>query len=369
MLWGMNIIDQILVGDCIEQMNALPEKSVDLIFADPPYNLQLGGGLTRPDQSDVDGVDDAWDKFGSFAEYDAFTIAWMKAARRVLKDDGALWVIGSYHNIFRVGAVLQDLGFWILNDIVWRKSNPMPNFRGKRFTNAHETMIWAAKSQKSKYHFAYEGMKAMNEDVQMRSDWTLPICSGGERVKGADGKKAHPTQKPEALLYRVIMSSTKVGDIILDPFTGSGTTAAMARKLGRHFIGIERDETYAQVARARVAGVTPFAENGMLEGLVSIKRQQPRIPFGHVLERGLLKPGATLYSSNKAYPAQVRADANLFAETKMGPLIGSIHKVGAEVQGLPSCNGWTFWHYMQKRELMPIDCLREQLRLELGDMN
>ena len=368
-LESMRHIDQILVGDCIEQMNALPEKSVDLVFADPPYFLQLGGGLTRPDQSNVDGVDDDWDKFASFAEYDRFTAEWMKAAKRVLKDDGALWVIGSYHNIFRVGAVLQDLGFWILNDVVWRKTNPMPNFRGKRFTNAHETLIWASKSPKAKYHFAYEGMKAMNEDVQMRSDWTLPICSGKERVKGPDGKKAHPTQKPESLLYRVIMSSTEPGDVILDPFLGSGTTAAMARKLGRHFIGIERDETYAQFARARVASVTPFAEDGMLDGLVSVKRQQQRIPFGHVLERGLLKPGAMLYSSGKKFPAQVRADANLLAETKTGPLVGSIHKVGAEIQGLPSCNGWTFWHYMNKRELMPIDCLREQLRLELGDLN
>ncbi len=362
----MRFLDQILVGDCIAQMNALPEKSVDLVFADPPYNLQLQGNLTRPDHSAVDGVDDAWDKFGSFADYDSFTRDWMTAARRVLKDDGALWVIGSYHNIFRVGTVLQDLGFWVLNDIVWRKANPMPNFRGKRFTNAHETLIWASKSQKAKYHFAYEGLKAMNDDVQMRSDWTLPICSGGERVKGTDGKKAHPTQKPESLLYRILMASTEPGDVVLDPFLGSGTTAAMAKKLGRHFVGIERDETYAKVARTRLAGITPFAENGMLEGLVSLKRQQPRIPFGHVLEHGLLKPGVTLYSSAKEYPARVRADANLLAETPQGIHIGSIHKVGAQVQGLPSCNGWTFWHYMQKRDLVPIDVLRDQLRLELN---
>lgn len=365
MILAMKYIDQILIGDCIKTMNSLPEKSVDLIFADPPYNLQLQGGLTRPDHSEVDGVDDAWDQFASFADYDRFTKEWMQAARRVLKDDGAIWVIGSYHNIFRVGAIMQDLGYWMLNDIIWRKSNPMPNFRGKRFTNAHETLIWAAKSQKSKYHFAYEGMKAMNDDVQMRSDWSLPICSGGERIKGADGKKAHPTQKPESLLYRVLMASTKPGDVILDPFSGSGTTAAMARKLGRHFIGIEQDETYARVARERVAQITPFAENGIMDGLVSLKRQQPRIPFGHVLERGLIKPGVTLYSSSKLHPARVRADANLIAETKEGIHIGSIHKVGAQVQGLPSCNGWTFWHYPLKKELVPIDCLRDQLRLEL----
>ncbi len=363
----MRCLDQILIGDCIAELNKLPEKSVDLIFADPPYNLQLGNGLTRPDQSVVDGVDNDWDKFSSFAVYDQFTRDWMKAARRVLKDDGAIWVIGSYHNIFRVGTVLQDLGFWVLNDVIWRKSNPMPNFKGRRFTNAHETMIWASKSEKSKYHFAYEGMKTLNEDIQMRSDWVLPICSGGERIKGADGKKAHPTQKPESLLYRVIMASTQPGDVILDPFFGSGTTGAMAKKLGRHFIGIERDPAYAKVAKARIDAVTPFAEHGMMDGMISMKKQQSRIPFGWMLEHGLLKPGNTLYSTKKTFAARVRADANLFAETKVGDIIGSIHKVGAQLQNLPSCNGWTFWHYLEKKELVPIDSLREQLRLELGD--
>ncbi len=366
MLCPMRYLDQILVGDCVALMNQLPEKSVDLIFADPPYFMQLGGGLTRPDQSVVDGVFDEWDKFDNFAAYDKFTKDWMTAARRVLKDDGAIWVIGSYHNIFRVGSALQDLGFWVLNDVVWRKSNPMPNFKGRRFTNAHETLIWASKSQKSKYHFAYEGLKAMNEDVQMRSDWTLPICSGGERIKGKDGKKAHPTQKPESLLYRVLMATSKPGDVVLDPFSGTGTTAAMAKKLGRHYIGLERDETYAEVSRTRLAGITPFAEDGMMEGLVSIKRQQARIPFGYVLEKGLIKPGATLYSGGKKHFARVRADANLLAETPDTTHVGSIHKVGALVQNLPSCNGWTFWHYMEKRELVPIDSFREQLRLELN---
>jgi len=364
---AMRYLDQIIVGDCIAEMNKLPAKSVDLIFADPPYNLQLGGGLTRPDQSVVDGVTDEWDKFADFATYDKFTREWLAAAYRLLKDDGAIWVIGSYHNIFRVGTALQDLGFWVLNDIVWRKSNPMPNFKGKRFTNAHETMIWASKGPKAKYHFAYEGMKTLNEDLQMRSDWTLPICSGGERLKGADGKKAHPTQKPEALLYRVLMASTEPGDVVLDPFSGTGTTAAMAKKLGRRYIGLERDETYAKYSRERLENVTPFAEGGMMEGLVSVKKQQPRVPFGWVLEHGLLKPGATLYSPGKKHAARVRADANLFAETKEGNFIGSIHKVGAMVQGLPSCNGWTFWHYNEKKSLVPIDSLRDQLRLGLGE--
>jgi modification methylase len=357
--------DTFLLGDSIATMNSLPAKSVDLVFADPPYNLQLQGDLTRPDSSMVDAVDDDWDKFKSFADYDTFTRDWLKAAHRVLKDDGGLWVIGSYHNIFRVGAILQDLGFWILNDIVWRKSNPMPNFKGKRFTNAHETLIWAAKSPKAKYHFSYEGLKTLNDDLQMRSDWVLPICSGGERLKGADGKKAHPTQKPESLLYRVLMATSQPGDLILDPFSGTGTTAAVAKKLGRSYIGIERDPTYMEVATERLKGLKPLAENEVLEAAIS-KRQQPRVPFGWVLEHGLLRPGATLYAPGKQYVARVKADASLVAETEVGLHTGSIHRVGASVQGLPSCNGWTFWHYMDKRELVPIDSLREKLRAGLN---
>lgn len=357
--------DIIIAGDSIAAMSALPAKSVDLVFADPPYFLQLAGDLTRPDNSTVDGVTDDWDKFSSFADYDRFTRDWLQAAHRVLKDDGGLWVIGSYHNIFRVGAILQDLGFWILNDIVWRKSNPMPNFKGKRFTNAHETLIWASKSPKAKYHFSYEGLKAMNEDLQMRSDWVLPICSGGERIKGEDGKKAHPTQKPESLLYRILMATTEPGDVVLDPFLGTGTSAAVAKKLGRHYIGIERDESYLKVARARLEGLKPLAEDEILSAAVS-KRQQPRVPFGWVLEHGLLRPGATLYGPGKSCVAKVRADANLIAETDLGPQTGSIHRVGAMVQGLPSCNGWTFWHYMDRRELVPIDALREKLRAGLN---
>jgi modification methylase len=269
-------IDRVIEGDCVANMNALPEGCADLIFADPPYNLQLQGDLHRPDQSKVDAVDDKWDQFGSFADYDKFTRDWLTAARRVLKPNGALWVIGSYHNIFRVGTILQDLGFWIMNDVIWRKTNPMPNFRGKRFTNAHETMIWATRDQKQKsYTFNYEAMKALNDDLQMRSDWTLPICSGGERLKDEKGDKAHSTQKPESLLHRVILSSSKSGDVILDPFFGSGTTGAVARRLGRHFIGLEREAKYASVARRRIASIEP-ADKDAIE-VTKSKRSEPRI--------------------------------------------------------------------------------------------
>ena len=349
----------ILPGDSIELMNSLPEKSVNMIFADPPYNLQLGGELLRPDNSLVDGVDDEWDHFSDFRAYDDFTVAWLKAARRVLKDNGTLWVIGSYHNIFRVGATLQDLGFWILNDIVWTKANPMPNFRGTRFTNAHETLIWCSKDPKAKYTFNYEAMKAINEGTQMRSDWYLPICNGNERLKGADGKKLHPTQKPEALLYRIIMSSTQPGDIILDPFFGTGTTGAVAKMLGRQFIGIERDPTYIAGAKARIDAVKPVANMADLQ--FTCKRQEPRIPFGAVLEHGLLRSGDWLFDSKQRFAAKVRSDGTLAAES----ITGSIHKVGAMLQGLPSCNGWTFWHFEKRHNLEVIDTLRQQLRAQL----
>src|ERR1700754_3320355 len=283
-------VDAILTGDCIAELKKLPDRSVDLVFADPPYNLQLGGDLLRPDNSKVDAVDDHWDQFESFAAYDAFTRAWMAECRRVLKDDGALWVIGSYHNIFRVGSALQDLGFWILNDIVWRKANPMPNFKGTRFTNAHETLIWATKNPKQQYTFNYEAMKALNDELQMRSDWTLPICSGHERLKDGNGEKAHSTQKPESLLHRVILSSSKPGDVVLDPFFGSGTTGAVAKRLGRRFIGIERDPAYIDLARKRIAAVQAVAERELL--VTPSKREEPRIPFGWLVERGLLEPGA-----------------------------------------------------------------------------
>lgn len=351
-------LNKVVVGDCIETMESLPEGCVDMIFADPPYNLQLGGDLHRPNNSKVDAVDDHWDQFESFAAYDDFTRRWLKAARRVLKPDGALWVIGSYHNIFRVGSILQDLGFWMLNDVVWRKTNPMPNFRGRRFTNAHETLIWCAKDKDARYRFNYEAMKALNDDLQMRSDWTLPICSGKERLK-KDGVKAHPTQKPESLLYRVILSSTEPGDVILDPFFGTGTTGAVARKLGRNWIGLDQDPEYAEIATARIKRIKAEQDLELLR--TASKRSQPRIPFGTVLERGLLKPGDVLYDPRKRYSAKVRADGTLVtADFK-----GSIHQAGAFVQKAPSCNGWSFWHVEQRGKLVPIDQFRQKIRAEL----
>jgi modification methylase len=352
-------LDVVIQGDCIQAMRDLPEGSIDLVFADPPYNLQLKNELRRPDNSKVDAVDDHWDRFDSFAEYDRFTRDWLSAARRALKDTGTLWVIGSYHNIFRVGAILQDLGFWILNDVVWRKTNPMPNFRGRRFTNAHETMIWAAKGEKQSYTFNYEAMKALNDDIQMRSDWTLPICAGGERLKDEKGDKAHSTQKPESLLHRVIVASTKPGDVVLDPFFGSGTTGAVAKRLGRRFVGIERDSDYVRLARERIAKVKP-ADPEAIE-VTRSKRAEPRIPFGWVVERGLLPPGAVLRGQQKNQTAKVRADGTLVCRDATG----SIHQIGARVQGLDACNGWTFWQYEDNGKLIPIDYLRQRLRAEL----
>jgi modification methylase len=352
-------LDRILAGDCVEVMNSLPEASIDMIFADPPYNLQLKNVLHRPDNSLVDAVDDAWDSFGSFAEYDRFTRAWLKAARRLLKPHGSIWVIGSYHNIFRVGTAIQDAGFWVLNDIVWRKSNPMPNFRGKRFTNAHETLIWAARSDSGRPVFNYDALKSLNDGVQMRSDWLLPICNGNERLKDADGNKLHPTQKPEALLHRILVASTSPGSVILDPFFGTGTTGAVARRLGRRFIGIERDDAYRQAAGARIAAVTP-ADDGAVETTLS-KRDEPRVPFGQVVERGLLRPGEILTSYNGRHAAKVRADGTLVA----GDARGSIHQVGALLEGAPSCNGWTYWSFRLNGESYPLDVLRQRLRSEL----
>lgn len=358
-------LDQIVKGDCVESLKSLPDNSVDMIFADPPYNLQLGGDLLRPNNSKVDAVDDDWDKFDDFASYDRFTRAWMNEARRVLKPDGTIWVIGSYHNIFRVGAALQDIGYWILNDIIWRKSNPMPNFRGKRFTNAHETMIWAAKSEGSKYCFQYKSMKILNDGLQMRSDWTLPICSGGERLKDGEGAKVHPTQKPESLLYRVILSSTKPGDVVLDPFFGTGTTGAVARKMGRHFIGLEREDSYIEAATQRISAI-PFGEGADILATPA-KREQPRIPFGTVVENGLLPPGSQLFCPKGKYEATVAADGNLIVKTQSGRFRGSIHKVGAALENAPSCNGWTYWHYRKEGAMKPIDQLREKMRATLED--
>ena len=350
--------NQILLGECVETMKSLPAASVDMIFADPPYNLQLDGTLLRPNNSKVDGVDDAWDRFDGFRDYDRFTNAWLKAARRVLKPDGTLWVIGSYHNIFRVGAILQGLGYWFLNDIIWRKTNPMPNFRGRRFTNAHETLIWCARDKESRYRFNYEAMKALNDDLQMRSDWLLPLCTGAERLK-KDGRKAHPTQKPEALVYRTILAATEVGDLILDPFFGSGTTGSVARKLGRDFIGIDSDPNYVKLANRRLAQIRRPADPTLMS--TPSKRRQPRIPFGWLVERGLVSPGTVLCDERRRYSARVRADGTLIA----AEVRGSIHQVGAFVQKAPACNGWQFWCVTVKGSLVPIDVLRQQLRAEL----
>jgi modification methylase len=355
-------LNQILVGDCLKELARLPAACVDLVFADPPYNLQLESTLSRPDQSLVDAVDDEWDKFASFAHYDCFTASWLEAVRRVMKPDATLFVIGSYHNIFRVGSLLQDQGFWILNDIVWRKTNPMPNFRGRRFTNAHETLIWAAKDQNAKnYRFNYELLKAGNEDCQLRSDWLFPICTGGERLKDSAGRKTHPTQKPEALLARILLSATNAGDVVLDPFFGSGTTGAAAKRLGRAFIGIERDEGYAAAAGARIAAVEPLPPEAI--AFTPSRRSEPRVAFAAIVEAGLIAPGAALFDEKARHTATVRADGTI----ALGAVVGSIHKIGALAQGLPACNGWTYWHYRADGGSAPIDSLRATARERLRE--
>ncbi|MEM6476794.1 MAG: site-specific DNA-methyltransferase [Pseudomonadota bacterium] len=351
---------QILSGDCIEAMRSLPDNSIDCVFADPPYNLQLGGDLSRPDGSEVDAVTDHWDQFSSFRAYDEFTKAWLTEARRILKPDGALWVIGSYHNIFRVGAILQDLGFWILNDIVWRKTNPMPNFKGTRFTNAHETLIWASMGEKARYHFNYRAMKTLNDELQMRSDWVLPICSGGERLK-ENGKKAHPTQKPEALLYRVLLATTEAGDVVLDPFFGTGTTGAVAKRLGRQWIGCEREDFYRNVAEKRISKELPLDESALTT--MQSKKSAPRVAFGTLVENALIPPGTQVFDKKRRWVATVRADGSLDCKGQ----VGSIHGLGKELQEAPSCNGWTFWHYEKGGEVLPIDAARQLFLLASED--
>ncbi len=347
-------------GDCLSELKKIETASVDLVFADPPYNLQLAGELLRPNNTRVDGVDDAWDKFQSFEKYDAFCREWLAECRRVLKPDGAIWVIGSYHNIFRLGVALQDLGFWVQNDVIWRKVNPMPNFRGKRFTNAHETLIWAGRDQKSRVTFNYESLKTANDDLQMRSDWLFPICSGPERLKDDGGRKAHPTQKPEALLHRIILATTRQGDVVLDPFFGTGTTGAVAKKLGRQFIGIERDADYVRAAEERIARITPISAEAL--ETVPSKRTEPRIPFGTIIELGILEPGQKLFDARRKIRAEVRADGSLAHAGNQA----SIHRLGAIVQGKAACNGWTYWHYEVEGKLKPIDALRTQAKRQLG---
>jgi modification methylase len=347
----------VIDGDCLETMARLPAGAIDLVFADPPYNLQLSGELHRPDNSRVDGVEAEWDKFADFSDYDRFTRAWLGECRRLLKPAGGLWVIGTYHNIFRIGAILQDLGFWILNDVVWRKANPMPNFRGRRFTNAHETLLWCAADRDARYTFNYEAMKALNDELQMRSDWLIPICGGPERLKDGDGRKAHPTQKPEALLHRVLLASSRPGDVVLDPFCGTGTTGAVARRLGRRFIGIERDPGYAALARDRIDAVSP-ADSDIVT--IASRREAPRVPFGSLVERGLVRPGEVLFDQSRRWTARVRADGSVISAEHRG----SIHSVAAQLQGAPACNGWAFWYVQRGGRAKLIDEFRQELRAE-----
>ncbi|MEA3264457.1 MAG: site-specific DNA-methyltransferase [Pseudomonadota bacterium] len=353
-------IGRILDGDCIEAMRSLPDASIDMIFADPPYNLQLGGDLSRPDGSHVDAVTDHWDQFDSFAAYDKFSREWLTEARRLLKPNGSLWVIGSYHNIFRLGAMLQDMGFWILNDIVWRKANPMPNFKGTRFTNAHETLIWCSMGEKAKYTFNYRAMKTLNDELQMRSDWVLPICGGQERLKKA-GHKVHPTQKPEALLYRVMLATTNKGDVVLDPFFGTGTTGAVAKRLGREWIGCERESIYREAALERIELALPLDESALTT--MQSPKAAPKVAFGTLVETGFIAAGTKVFDKKRKLVATVRADGSLVA----GSEIGSIHGLGAKLQGAPSCNGWTFWHIEHEGELKPLDAIRQLYLLATED--
>ncbi len=353
-------LGRILDGDCVEAMRSLPDASIDCIFADPPYNLQLGGDLSRPDGSHVDAVTDHWDQFDSFAAYDKFSREWLTEARRVLKPNGALWVIGSYHNIFRLGAMLQDMGFWILNDVVWRKANPMPNFKGTRFTNAHETLIWCSMGEKAKYTFNYRAMKTLNDELQMRSDWVLPICGGQERLKSG-GTKVHPTQKPEALLYRVMLATTNKGDVVLDPFFGTGTTGAVAKRLGREWIGCEREGVYRKAALERIELALPLDESAITT--MQTPRSAPKVAFGVLVETGWIAPGTVISDKRRRMLATVRTDGSLIS----GADSGSIHSLGAKLQGAPSCNGWSYWHIEHEGELKPIDALRQLYLLATED--
>tara|TARA_Y100001970_G_scaffold99856_1_gene125559 strand:- start:3705 stop:4778 length:1074 start_codon:yes stop_codon:yes gene_type:complete len=351
----LNFKNKIINGDSLKELKKIPSETFDLIFADPPYNLQLKNELSRPDRSKVKAVDDKWDKFESFKSYDEFTIDWLTECRRILKKNGAIWIIGSYHNIFRVGYIVQDLGFWILNDVIWNKNNPMPNFRGTRFTNAHETLIWASKNEKSKYTFNYQSLKCLNDDLQMRSTWNLPICSGKERLK-SNGVKIHSTQKPESLLHRIVLASSNKDDFILDPFLGSGTTAVVSKKLGRNYFGIEKEKNYFDAANKRLKN-TKIIENEYLDTLEN-NRTKPRIPFGSLVEMGLIRPGTKIYDQKKKINAKIMVDGSI----KYHQSEGSIHKVAAQIIGAESCNGWTYWHYESGNSLKPIDHLRQRLR-------
>tara|TARA_B100001093_G_scaffold514409_1_gene588358 strand:- start:678 stop:1748 length:1071 start_codon:yes stop_codon:yes gene_type:complete len=350
----LNLKNKLINGDSLRELKKIPDETFDLIFADPPYNLQLKSELTRPDRSKVSAVNDKWDQFENFKKYDDFTNSWLRECKRILNKNGAIWVIGSYHNIFRVGNAIQNLGFWILNDVIWNKNNPMPNFRGTRFTNAHETLIWASKSEKSRYTFNYQSLKCLNDDLQMRSNWNLPICNGAERLK-RNGKKVHSTQKPEALLHRILLATSNKNDFILDPFLGSGTTAAVAKKLSRNYYGIEKEKIYFKAAEQRLKKIKPLKDD-YLDTLQN-NRSKPRIPFGSLVELGIIKPGTTIFDNKKKINAKIMADGSIkHAQTE-----GSIHKVAATILGTESCNGWTFWHFNLNGNVVPIDHLRQRL--------
>ena len=352
---NLNLKNKIINGDSLKELKKIPNETFDLIFADPPYNLQLRNKLIRPDRSKVSAVNDKWDQFESFKTYDNFTTNWLTECKRILKKNGSIWVIGSYHNIFRVGSIIQDLGFWILNDVIWNKNNPMPNFRGTRFTNAHETLIWASKDKNSKYTFNYQSLKCLNDDLQIRSTWNLPICNGNERLK-EKGKKVHSTQKPESLLHRILLASSNKNDLVLDPFLGSGTTAVVAKKLGRIFYGIEKEKSYFDAANKRLKN-TKIIKDEYLDTIKN-NRSKPRIPFGSLVELGVIKPGTEIYDQKKKVNAKIMADGSI----KYQKSEGSIHKVAAKILGAESCNGWTYWHYQSGNSLKPIDELRQRLR-------
>ncbi len=351
------ILNKIVCGDCLKELKKIPDNSFDLVFADPPYNMQIGENLIRPDSSKVNGVNDEWDKFDSFKHYDEFCKTWLSECKRILKDEGSIWVIGSYHNIFRLGYHLQNLKYWLLNDVIWRKNNPMPNFKGTRFTNSHETLIWASKNKGSKYTFNYQSLKCLNDDLQMRSDWTLPICNGKERLK-KNGKKIHSTQKPEALLHRIILATTNKGNSILDPFVGTGTTAVVAKKLGRKYYGIEKDKKYFEAAKERI-NKTIKIEDSYLDTIENNK-SKPRVPFGSLVELGIIKPGALLFDPKRKINVKIMADGSIkYKESE-----GSIHKIAAKIMGTESCNGWTYWYYNQNGSTVSIDSLRQKFIAE-----
>ncbi|NLX10136.1 MAG: site-specific DNA-methyltransferase [Chloroflexi bacterium] len=360
----MSELDRIWHGDCLEILPTLPPGSVDLVFADPPYNLQLERELWRPNLTKVDAVDDTWDQFDGLHAYDAFTRAWLAAVRAVMKDTATIWISGTYHNIFRVGAMMQDLGFWILNTVTWFKPNAMPNFRGTRLKNDVEFVIWAKRGKQGRYTFNHHPMKRYNASKQLGCVWEIPVCTGPERLRDANGQRLHSTQKPEELLRRIILASSQPGDVVLDPFLGSGTTAAVARLLRRRWIGIEREARYVEAARQRVEAVQPLEPDDPL--LAAFVPSRPvRVPFRALIERGYLQPGQPIYLDQPPHTGIVLANG----QVQVDHLIGSIHQLGARLKNAPSCNGWTHWYYHDEAtgQRHMLDHLREQVRQSLRD--